>query len=436
MTGQTRLAVTGFPVLHSKSPDLFQLLFQAAGQTASYCRLTARDAREAMKLYRALRLDGMNITTPFKQTIIPLLDDLTPDARAIGAVNTITRLGTRTIGHNTDVAGVANSLNSHGIQVAGKRVTVLGAGGAGRAAVRSLSLGGASITVVNRTREKALKLAEHFGCRAEPIENLNRIMRDTDILISTISSGYTPVAQQWLRTGMVVLDANYRHSPLKELCAKRDLLYIPGETWLIHQALAAYSMFFGQIQGSNLAAHSKEITLPEQLTKRTISLIGFMGCGKSTIGRLLAEKRFCPFIDSDCWIEEDEKSSIYDIFKRRGEVYFREKESLMLQKLTFKTGEILALGGGALQASENRDIVKTRSTVIWLHVGFESCIKRINRSTRPLLEERRSVGELKKLFEQRSHIYMRTADLVVDGDKSAEEIVEQINEEIDLAFNY
>ena len=155
-------AVTGNPVLHSKSPVIFNTIFQRLGMSDShvYTRIAANTPAEAMFLFKELRLTGMNVTAPFKANIMVYLDEVDDAAKTIGGVNTVVREEMGIKGYNTDYMGVTGALATRGIDLEGKRCVVLGAGGAGRAAVYGLLWKKASVTLVNRLRtEKALAVA-------------------------------------------------------------------------------------------------------------------------------------------------------------------------------------------------------------------------------------------------------------------------------------
>ncbi|MFH0999837.1 MAG: shikimate dehydrogenase, partial [Bacteroidota bacterium] len=156
-----KLAVVGNPISHSKSPLIFRYLFDAENLEYSYEKLLLLSVDEIPQLFKN-EYNGINITAPFKQSVIPFLDELAEDAKRIGSVNTVILKDNRLIGYNTDYLGVVNSLESFNIDLTGKKCLILGAGGAARAAIYGLKLRNAKIQVFNRTTEKAESLAKEF----------------------------------------------------------------------------------------------------------------------------------------------------------------------------------------------------------------------------------------------------------------------------------
>ncbi|MBK3332199.1 shikimate kinase [Persephonella atlantica] len=160
---------------------------------------------------------------------------------------------------------------------------------------------------------------------------------------------------------------------------------------------------------------------------KNIYLVGFMGSGKSTVGKLLSEKTGMEFVDIDQLIEKQEKRKISEIFEKEGEGYFRQKEKEMLEKISNKEGLIISTGGGLGADAENMKKMKQSGIVIWLDASIETILKRTEGDTeRPLLKQ--PYQQLKKLYENRKKIY-KMADVHINVDsKSPEEIVQEIME--------
>lgn len=202
-TGTTKvLGIIGWPVAHSLSPLMQNAALQAMSLDYAYVPFAVGEDRlvEAVKGLRALGVAGFNVTIPHKSAIIPLLDRLSPDAALIGAVNTVKCEGDELVGYNTDGVGFIRSLNQDlGLDPAGCRILVLGAGGAARAAVASLAAAGAaSVVIANRSAARGEELSWEFGrhfvgtqfaaISLSP-ENLNRCVQNIDLLVNTTSVG-------------------------------------------------------------------------------------------------------------------------------------------------------------------------------------------------------------------------------------------------------
>ncbi len=236
-----KLAVVGNPISHSKSPLIFRHLFDAVNLEYSYERLLLNSADEIPKLF-TIEYTGINITAPFKQSVIPFLDELSEDAKKIGSVNTVILRDKKLIGYNTDYLGVIHSLESNGSNLNWKKCLVLGAGGAARAAIYGLKLRNSNIQVFNRSYEKAKVLAKEFDIQAITEQELQYAILNTDILIDTLPAGIQLIASEYLHSGLIILDASYPKSVYN-----KDAYYqlIGGENWLLNQALPAFEIYTG-----------------------------------------------------------------------------------------------------------------------------------------------------------------------------------------------
>lgn len=238
-----KLAVVGNPIAHSKSPLIFRFLFQHLKLTATYDKQLLQTAAEITDLFRE-GYTGLNVTAPFKQEVMPLLDKLSDAAKAIGSVNTIVKENNVLVGCNTDYLGVVNALKSNGIALAGKKCMVLGAGGAARAAIYGLKQAGAFLKVYNRTEAKANRLSKEFEINTVSVNMLKEELAQTDILIDTLPSGQTLLENIDLPQQLIILDASYPQSVYRGRIKNENL--IGGEQWLLHQALPAFKHFTGK----------------------------------------------------------------------------------------------------------------------------------------------------------------------------------------------
>ena len=163
-----------------------------------------------------------------------------------------------------------------------------------------------------------------------------------------------------------------------------------------------------------------------------IALYGFMGVGKTTIGRILAEKLGYDFIDVDTEIERETGKSINEIFQLHGEAYFRKLESEIIRELSNKDRLVIACGGGAVTNTENAETLQKSSKMIYLSASIDEIVDRTKgESTRPLLNVANPVEAASELYENRKPIYVRYADLEVDTtDKTIEEVVALVLERI------
>ncbi len=245
-------AVFGNPILHSKSPQLFRSVFKGMGIDAFYTRIRPQSASDILEVISDLNISGANVTAPFKEELIGLLGSLSPEAKAIGAVNTIVNSHGVLTGYNTDWIGVVQSLTEAGVTVEGSRCLVLGAGGAARAAAYGLVRTGAKVFVANRTFEKAQRIALEFGCEAISLNDIGA-QGNFDFAVSTL----LPEVELPFPNGIpfpILLDASYKPSALSRLAQGQGVTLIGGERWLVHQAVGAFAYYFGEQANQELFA--------------------------------------------------------------------------------------------------------------------------------------------------------------------------------------
>lgn len=237
----TYVGLVGWPVEHSRSPQMHNAAFAHLGLDWKYLLLPVApaDVQDAVTGIRALRFGGVNVTVPHKQAVMPALDGIRDEARAIGAVNTIVNRDGRLIGHNTDAAGFLRALRDVGVAPSGCRAVVLGAGGAARAVVHALLAEDAQVTIVNRTVERAVVVAqrsgEHFDVEPAVLplaatEELAGAIAAADLLVNATSVGMSPhVDADPLPAGIT----------LSPTITVYDLVYSPRNTRLLQRARAA-----------------------------------------------------------------------------------------------------------------------------------------------------------------------------------------------------
>ncbi len=255
INGKTRLTgIIGFPVKHSLSPEMHNTAFDHLGLNFCYVPLEVRpeDLKDAVKGLKALGFVGANVTIPHKQAVIAYLDGVDEEASFIGAVNTITREGNSLIGHNTDGRGFIQSLKDEGIDLAGKEVFLLGAGGAARAVAFAIAPEVSRLYIYNRTAERGLELAmklKKLNPEVAFTSNLN-YCKISDIVINATSVGLKetdplPIDPDYLREGQIVYDLIYRQTPLLREASRRGCRTIDGTGMLLHQGAEAFRLWTG-----------------------------------------------------------------------------------------------------------------------------------------------------------------------------------------------
>ena len=426
-------AVIGNPILHSRSPLLFFGAFGQALLPAYYTRLASRSVDEALALAKELGVAGFNVTAPFKEEVAARADRLDDVAARLGAVNTVVVRRGQLEGANTDPQGLLGALQAGGCRPGGKRAVVLGAGGAAKAAAYALKENGAAhVTVINRTPAKAEEVAAKFGCAAATYADLQEEIAKADLLVSCLPAYVNPVHPAWLEEGLVVLDANYAASPLSAAAQSRGCRVISGLGWLLHQAAAAYRIFTQRpAPAADMEAALSKLTPPRQRADRAIALIGFMGSGKSEVGRLLAARLERSFVDLDRKIEERAKTSVAEIFAAKGETYFRRLEDAVLAERPLNGAEIVACGGGVVLSAANRRRLRQNAMVVWLSAPLDVCLSRAAEDPRPLLAGPDVRHRAAEMLARRLPLYAETADLVIDaGAQPPAAVAEKIADEI------
>ncbi len=251
INAKTRLyGLIGKPIEHSLSPAIHNALFKRYNINAVYLAFDVDDLESAVKGIRGLKISGLNVTMPHKERILEFLDELSGEARAIGSVNTVVNRGGKLIGYNTDGIGALKALKRF-TEVEGKRILLLGAGGAGKAIAHTFSRL-ARVVVLNRTERKAKEL-EKFGVKGEKLskESLEYYLSWADIVINATSLGMnedkSPIPKGLLRENLVVFDIIY--SPLETRllreARKVGCLTVDGLWMLIHQGAESFRLWTG-----------------------------------------------------------------------------------------------------------------------------------------------------------------------------------------------
>jgi len=433
MDNKRIFAVAGDPILHSLSPKMFNRAFIEKGLNCIYTRISIKDPEEIAGLLKEAKIDGVNITAPFKERVMKVLDLLDNDAKRIGAVNTVVLEEGMLKGYNTDFIGVRDALLSKNVSMKGKRAMVLGAGGAARAATFALVTGGADVTILNRTLNKAEGLACLFGCSYAPFEKMDKEAKEADIIVSCLPLNERRFAPDMLKAGVVILDANYASRPIE--VRKRG---VNGREWLLFQGVKAFEHFTGIKPPIDVMRDALYESKEERHKRRNICIAGFMGAGKSSVAMDVSRLTGMELFDTDCAIAERSGLSITGIFNQRGEEGFRYLEAEEAERIKGLTNTVIAIGGGAVLSKKNRDTIKANCLVIWLWADIATIIKRLHGDgTRPLLQSIKDRTRFEQLLKERIPFYADIADMIIKTDKFAPlEIAERICNETNRAIKY
>ncbi len=242
----------GNPVSHSLGPYIHNTAFRELGIDAVYLAFKVENLKEFVLGFRSLNVQGYSVTIPHKEAIVPLLDGLDPLAREIGAVNTVVNRNGSLIGHNTDSTAALRELEEAIGELKGKKVTLIGAGGAARAIAFGLKKKDVKITLINRTEDRAKRLAQELGCHYRKLDEMNQI--DGEVLINTTSVGMypktdaTPVPPEALRPGTCVFDIVYNplQTRLLKEAALRGCRTLDGLKMFLYQAVQQFELWTGR----------------------------------------------------------------------------------------------------------------------------------------------------------------------------------------------
>jgi shikimate dehydrogenase len=402
-----RCGLLGEKLGHSYSPELHALfgdysyeLFEVApDQLGDFLRV--RD------------FQGLNVTIPYKTTMVPICDELTEAAQAIGSVNTVVRRPDGTLlGDNTDAAGFEGMVWRSRIRVRGRKCLILGSGGASLSVHYVLEkLGAKEIVVISRSGENNYEnLARHY---------------DAAVIVNTTPVGMYP------NTNAAPVDL--RQFPQCE--GVLDIIYNPARTALMQQAEALHIPHLGGLymlaeQARCASQIFTGLTLPAirslEASRTILSrkenrvLIGMPGCGKSTVGQALAKLLDRPFVDCDRELEKVLGIPVSDYITHFGEDAFRAQETALLARLGKESGLVISTGGGCVTRSENYPHLHQNGTMIFL----ERELSKLPKKGRPLSLR----GNLEDMYAIRLPMYRRFADLIVTNDADPMTVAKNVEE--------
>lgn len=361
---------------------------------------------------------GINVTIPYKKDVIPYLDALSPTAQAMGAVNTIVRRVDGSLwGHNTDYYGFRSMVDKCAFSVSGKKVLVLGSGGASNTAVTVLKEMGANVIVISRSGENNYNnLSLHADAAA--------IVNATPVGMYP-HNGVSPVDLDLFSNLQCVLDVVYNPAKTQLLldAEARNIPFENGLWMLVAQAKEASECFLGSdIENEKI----QEIYTQLSMQMQNIVLIGMPGCGKTTIGKCLAEQLGRTFVDADSKIAEYAGITIPEIFSQYGEPEFRDIETKVLSDLGKQSGLIIATGGGCVTKVRNYPLLHQNGILFYLLRDLSL----LPTDGRPLSQ----ANALSDLFAQRKKYYEAFSDYIIDNNGEMEFSVSQILSKLEVCI--
>ena len=391
-----RLGHTYSPQIHSYFGNYPYVIFE-------------REPDEIVEFMSTSDFSGINVTIPYKKAVIPYLHDLSPIARRLGSVNTVVRRDGKLIGHNTDYYGFSSMLRHTGLQMSGKKVLVLGSGGASNTVSAVLGEFGANVVVISRTGENNYGNL-HLHSNASVIVNTTPVGMYPDTMVSPVDLSLFPKLE-----GGLDLIYNPCRTKLLMDAAARGLVAMSGLWMLIAQAKESAEWFTGKtIRDSVIPQIYDQL----RLQMENIILIGMPGCGKTTVAKLLGQRLNRIVVDADCEIETEIGCTIPEFFRKYGEDAFRTVETQVLQRIGKESGLIIATGGGCVTRKENYPLLHQNGRIFWLTRD----ISMLPTEGRPLSQNH----DLYEMYKRREPMYAYFADHMIDNSATPEETAQAI----------
>ncbi len=475
------IGIFGNPIKHTLSPVIHDTISKELGIDERYIPFhITENLGNAVNMAFCDGILGLNITVPYKQEVMPYLVDIDEAARVIGAVNTLVRCEDGYKGYNTDMPGLAKALESENIKLAGSQVIMLGAGGAARAvAYMCYKYGAKKVYIVNRTFDNARAIADDMNTLSmntlsgNDMSDRQNGICDTEMFVPVVAADYASIPQgdyifiQCTSVGLheadglpLVNDEAFYNMAI----AGVDLIYNPAKTpfiklmdrlgktslnglkMLLYQGIMAYELWnkvkvsdelCDKVYGELYKAVYGTSNIPNNTEAATadgnIILIGYMGAGKSAVGKALSESLGWKFLDTDEYIVEQEGMSINDIFAQKGEAYFRDLETGVISKFRgYLNNTVVSTGGGLPMRDENQMLLKELGKVYFLKAGADTTYKRVSGNTdRPLLAGDNMYDKICSMLQERGPKYDKACDCVIDTDNlSVDDIVQKIIKDI------
>jgi shikimate dehydrogenase len=399
---------------HSFSKEIHE---QLADYTYDLHELTP-DALDGFMREKAFK--AINVTIPYKRDVMAYLDEISPSAKEIGAVNTIVNRGGRLSGYNTDMLGMQALISRIGLDLTGKTVLILGTGGTSHTAQYvAKHLGAGKVVTVSRSGRDG----------SVTYEDAPRLYPDAAVILNTTPAGMYPnVDAQAIDLSLFpalegVADVVY--NPLRtQLVQQAHALGLPAEGglyMLVGQAVAAVEIFLDRKLDPDALDKVFQAVFAD---KESIVLTGMPGSGKTTVGKLLAEQLGRRFYDSDDEITSRTGRTPNEIIRADGEAAFRDVERDVIAALSLEPGCVIATGGGAILREENIRHLRANGRIFFLDRKPENILPT---DDRPLSSDR---AALKKRYDERYPIYTATADSVIPVTGSPEDVAAAVRKEL------
>lgn len=380
-------------------------------------QLVELDKEEFKEFMEKKDFKGINVTIPYKKDVIPYLDEMDESAKAIGAVNTIINVDGKLKGYNTDFGGFLYMVKAHNVHMEGKKVLIIGNGGA-CAAVKAVCKheNAKDIVIVSRSANRG----------AIGYDEMYTSHLDADIVVNTSPVGMfpnianAPIDVSWFHKLECVLDVVY-NPILTRLCfeaQEADIKRVIGLEMLIAQAKYTFEIFENMSFDDSIIDEIKKEMLKDRCN---IVLIGMPSAGKTTIGKMLEEKLGKEFFDLDDMIIAKAGKSIPEIFQESGEAGFRAIETEVAIEASKMNNKIIATGGGVVKHKVNMDFLRLNGITIFIDRDIDKLIS--SDPNRPLSSSKQA---LQQMYKERYPLYQKYAAYIAVNNANIEKTVDDI----------
>ena len=407
---------------HSYSKIIHEML---CGYRYDLCPLPTEEEARAFLTRRAFK--AINVTIPYKRLVMGFCSYIDPRAKAIGAVNTVVNRNGLLYGYNTDYLGFAYLADAHGVEFAGRTVLILGTGGTHNTT---------SAVAKDKGAARVLTVSRHPDPEKGELSYAEAVHSGADIVINTTPAGMYP------NVGVCHLDV----AAMPGLEAVLDVVYNPDKTELILRAeeagvpvavgglemLVAQAVYAAEYfldrKFDDAPAEIRAITAQLRKEQLNVALIGMPSCGKTTIGRALADRLGKRFVDLDEEIVRAAGRSIPDLFAAEGEDGFRAREAEQTTRFAREGRQVLSCGGGVVKRPENLRALRQNGVVLFIDRPLDALTVG---GGRPLST---SAEALKAMEAQRRPLYLAAADAVIPNETTVADAVAAALEALDAIF--
>ena len=409
---------------HSYSKIIHEML---CGYRYDLCPLPTEAEARAFLEKRAFK--AINVTIPYKRLVMEYCTYIDPRAKAIGAVNTVVNKNGLLYGYNTDFMGFAHLCEAHGVDFTGRTVLILGTGGTHNTT---------SAVARDKGAAKVLTVSRKPDPEKGELSYTEAVFSGAQIVINTTPAGMYP------NVGVCNLDV----AAMPGLEAVVDVVYNPDKTELILRAeeagvpvavgglemLVAQAVYAAEYfldrKFEDAAGEIKRITAALRHSTLNVALIGMPSCGKTTVGRALAEKLGKRFVDLDEEIVKADGRSIPDIFAAEGEEGFRRKETEIIARFSKEGRQLLSCGGGVVKRPENVRLLRQNGVLLFLDRPLDALTVG---GGRPLSS---SADALRTMYTERRPLYLAAADAVIPNHTTVADAVAASMEALDEIFDH